>query len=83
MAKKAIGPGRPKTRIHIPTKAAEINTKEGEEKYIIIAKSDSVKAMKDVAYWERITIKYTFEEAMQDRISKYEKKNGKLLPRPK
>lgn len=75
---KANKPGRPKTRTHTPTKAAAIRTKEGEEKYIIIAKTSSIQTMKDIAYWERLTIKDTFEEAIQDRKIKYEKKNGPL-----
>jgi hypothetical protein len=36
--------------------------------------------MKDLAYWERLEV---YEEAIQDRIAKYEKKNGPLKPVPK
>jgi hypothetical protein len=46
-------------------------------KYIIIDK------MKDVAYWDRMPIKEVFEEAMVDRVKKYEKKSGTLKSRPK
>ncbi len=77
------GRGRPKTRLHNPERTAAKGTKEGEEKYIIIAKTESIEAMKDVAYWERLTIKDTFEEAMADRVKKYEKKNGPLKKRIK
>jgi len=83
MAKSSRGPGRPKTRTHTATKAAAALTKEGEEKYIIIAKTSSIQAMKDIAYWDRLTIKETFEEAIQDRKAKYEKKNGPLKAAPK
>ena len=38
--------------------------------------------MKDIAYWDRVTIKEVFEEAMVDRVKKYEKKNGLLKPIP-
>ena len=76
-------PGRPKTRTHTPTKAAAMGTKEGEEKYIVIVKTTSLEAIKNVAYWDRLTIKDTFEEAMTDRVKKYEKKNGPLKARPK
>jgi len=74
--------GRPKIRTHIPGKSSQIHTKEGEEKYIFLAKSSSIDSMKDIAYWDRLTIKETFEEAMQDRIAKFEKKNGPLKKRP-
>ena len=38
---KGIGPGRPKTRLHNPERAAEKGTKEGaEEKYLFIGKTD-------------------------------------------
>ncbi|GAC1587817.1 MAG: hypothetical protein NVS3B8_01870 [Chitinophagaceae bacterium] len=49
----------------------------------IIAKVELIQAMKDLAYWERLNIKEVYEEAIKDRIAKYEKKSGKLLPRPK
>lgn len=80
---KSIKPGRPKTRTHTPTKAAAARTKDGEEKYIFIGKSTSIEAMKDIAYWDRLTIKDVYEEAIQDRKAKYEKKNGPLKSRPK
>lgn len=81
MAKK--GPGRPKTRTHNPTKAAAKQTKAGEEKYIIIAKAEDIQAMKDLAYWNRLTIKEAYAEAIADYKAKYVKKNGPLKTRPK
>ena len=83
MAKVAKGPGRPKVRTHNPGRAAAKQTKEGEEKYIVILKTASIERMKDLAYWDRLTIKETFEQAIADRIAKYEKKNGPLKSRPK
>ena len=80
---KSAGPGRPKTRTHKPIKSSANTTKEGEERYIFIGKSASIEAMKDLSYWERLPIKDIYEQAIQDRINKYEKKNGKLQPRPK
>ena len=38
--------------------------------------------MKNVAYWERLTIKDTFGEAAIDRVKKYEKKSGPLKTIP-
>lgn len=80
---KGPGPGRPKTRLHEPDRAAAKSTREGEEKYIIIGKTDLIEKMKDVAYWDRLAIKEVFEEAMTDRVKKYEKKGVPLKSRPK
>lgn len=75
--------GRPKTRTHKPTKAAAKNTRLGEEKYIVIMKTEDVESAKDLAYWERLTIKEVFANAIADYKTKYEKKNGPLKSRPK
>jgi hypothetical protein len=83
MAKSERGPGRPKTRLHKPVKSAAQGTKEGEEKYSLIIKTELLEKMKGVAYWERLTIKDTFEEAAIDRVKKYEKKSGPLRAVPK
>lgn len=84
MAKQAKkGAGRPKVRTHEPDRAAGKRTKEGEEKYIIIAAVDDIEAMKNIAYWDRLTIKEAFAQAIADFKAKYEKKNGALKSRPK
>lgn len=80
MAKKAAG--RPKTRTHVPVKAAAKGVKEGEERYIFIGNSADIEAMKDLAYWLRISIKEAYAEAIADYKAKYEKKNGPLKKRP-
>jgi hypothetical protein len=83
MAKQAKkGAGRPKTRTHAPERAAGKQTKEGEEKYIIIASTEDIETMKALAYWNRLTIKETYAEAIADYKAKYEKKNGQLKQRP-
>jgi hypothetical protein len=82
MAKSGKGPGRPKTKLVEPVRAAAKGTKEGEERYIILAKTELVGKMKDIAYWDRMPIKEVFEEAMVDRVKKYEKKSGPLKPQP-
>lgn len=77
------GPGRPrKERSSQPTKAAAKNTKEGEEKYIIIARTGDIEAMKNIAYWDRLTIKEVYAQAIADRVAKFERKNGPLKSRP-
>lgn len=84
MAKQAKkGVGRPKVRTHTPDRAAGKQTKEGEEKYIIIASTADIETMKNIAYWDRLTIKETFAGAIADYKAKYEKKNGPLKQRPK
>jgi len=82
MAKASKGPGRPKIRLHNPERAAAKRTKEGEEKYVITLKTEMIDKMKDVAYWDRLTLKQTYSEAVEDRIKKYEKKSGNLKGRP-
>lgn len=83
MAKQAKkGAGRPKTRIHAPERTAGKQTKEGEEKYIIIAAVEDIEAMKNIAYWDRLTIKQAFAQAIADYKAKFEKKNGPLKQRP-
>lgn len=80
--KKNSRPGRPKTRTHVPVKSAAMRTKEGEEKYLFIAQTEDIEAMKNIAYWDRITIKDAFAQAIADYKAKYEKKNGVLKKRP-
>lgn len=82
MAIKNTGPGRPKTRTHTPAKAAAKRTKQGEEKYIFIAQTEDIETMKNIAYWERLTIKDAFAQAIADFKQKFEKKNGPLKKRP-
>lgn len=75
--------GRPKTKLENPARAAAALTKSGEEKYIIIAKTEDIEAMKDIAYWDRLTIKQVYAQAIADRIARFQRKNGPLKPRPK
>lgn len=77
------GAGRPKIRTHESERAAGKRTKEGEEKYIIIAAVQDIEAMKNIAYWDRLTIKQAFAQAIADYKAKFEKKNGPLRQRPK
>ncbi|HEY4063209.1 MAG TPA: hypothetical protein VGM30_14985 [Puia sp.] len=83
MEGKSKGPGRPKTRVTTTDRAAGKRTKDGEEKYIVIIKTPLIAKMKDLAYWERLTIKEVYEEAITGRIARYEKKNGPVKSRPK
>jgi hypothetical protein len=83
MAKQARkGVGRPRVRTHEADRAAAKQTKQGEEKYIIIAAVEDIEAMKNIAYWDRLTIKQAFAQAIADYKAKFEKKNGPLKQRP-
>lgn len=44
---------------------------------------DILEKVKDLAYWERNTIKDVLQSALSEHIDKYEKKNGVIKPRPK
>lgn len=47
------------------------------------AAPEQLEIIKRIAYWERLTMKEIMAEAMQDRITKYVKKNGEPKPIPK
>ncbi|HEY4965005.1 MAG TPA: hypothetical protein VII28_01335 [Puia sp.] len=81
-SEKKLGQGLPRTRLHVPERAAAKGTKEGEEKYSLIIKTELLEKMKNITYWERLTIKDTFEEAAIYRVKKYEKKSGPLKSVP-
>jgi hypothetical protein len=38
--------------------------------------------MKSIAYWDRVLIKDIMNQAMEDYVAKYEKKNGPINPTP-
>lgn len=63
-------------------RAAASRTPEGYEKYIVILSVEDIETMKNLAYWERLTIKQAFAQAIADYKAKYEKKNGRLKQRP-
>lgn len=63
-------------------RAAASRTPEGYEKYIVILSVEDIEAMKNIAYWDRLTIKDAYSQAIADYKAKYERKNGKLKPRP-
>jgi hypothetical protein len=81
--KKKNGPGRPKTNTREITKSSQEGTKEGETRATFIINETVLEKIKDLAYWERVTIKEVVNTALQEAILKYEKKNGDIKTTPK
>jgi hypothetical protein len=75
--------GRPTTNTREITKTSQEGTKEGETRATFIVTEASLEKLKAIAYWDRLTIKETAQEAIDEYIERYEKKNGVLKPIPK
>lgn len=75
--------GRPKTQNKEITKSSQEGTKERETRATFIVNEELLEKIKTIAYWDRELIKEVIEEALEDRVKKYLKKNGELKPIPK
>jgi hypothetical protein len=75
--------GRPKTSTRVITKSSQEGTKEKETRATFIVNEDLLDKLKAIAYWDRKLIKEVVDKALQDAVSKYEKKNGDIKPVPK
>lgn len=75
--------GRPKTQTKEITKSSQEGTKEGETRATFIVKEDTLEKLKAVAYWDRLLIKDVINTALDEYLSRYEKKNGETKPIPK
>lgn len=75
--------GRPKTQNKEITKTSQEGTKTNETRATFIVNEELLDKIKTIAYWERELIKEVLDEALQDRVKKYLKKNGELKPIPK
>jgi hypothetical protein len=75
--------GRPRTNFKEVTKASEEGTKAGETRATFILKQDTLDKLKAMAYWERLLIKDVVTGAIDEAITKYEKKHGEVKPIPK
>jgi len=76
-------PGRPKTSTREITKSSQEGTKENETRATFIVKEDLLEKLKAIAYWDRKLIKDVVNTALEETVTKYEKKNGKIKPTPK
>lgn len=75
--------GRPKTQDKEITKSSQEGTKVNETRATFIVNEELLEKLKSIAYWERSLIKDEINKALEDRIEKYEKKNGAVKPIPK
>ena len=75
--------GRPVTQTKEITKSSQEGTKENETRATFIVNEELLEKLKAIAYWDRKLIKEVVDIALQDAVSKYEKKNGDIKPIPK
>jgi len=64
------------------TKQSQAGLHEGITRATFIVKESDLEKFKTIAFWERRQIKDITEEAISQYIANYEKKHGKLKPRP-
>jgi hypothetical protein len=77
-------PGRPRDpNKRTPEKSSQEGTKNDETRATFIVNEETLDKLKAIAYWDRTLIKEVVNTALQDAISKYEKKNGDIKPIPK
>ena len=65
------------------TKTSQIGTKEKETRATFIVNEDLLEKMKSLAYWDRVLIKDIINQALEEHIARYEKKNGEIKAMPK
>jgi hypothetical protein len=73
--------GRPRTNFKEITKSSEEGTKEGESRATYILPKSLIEDIKNIAYWDRVTIKEAVTEALQAYRDKYIEKHGKIKSR--
>jgi len=74
--------GRPKTNFKEVNNESERGTLAGETRATFIVSKDNLTKLKQIAYWNRKQLKQVIAEAIQETITKYEKKNGPLKKIP-
>lgn len=84
MKKENLPIGRP-PRTDKDNKSApsgERGTKPGDKRKTYIVNSELADKIDAIAYWDRTTVKEVVNEAFTDKVTMYEKKNGKIkLPK--
>lgn len=65
------------------TKTSQIGTKEKETRATFIVNEDLLEKLKALAYWDRVLIKDIVNDALENHITRYEKKNGEIKVIPK
>jgi len=74
--------GRPVTQTKEITKSSQEGTKENETRATFIINEELLEKLKAIAYWDRSLIKDVVNNALQEAVVKYEKKNGAINPIP-
>ena len=82
-AEQAAEPKEPKAAKKEITKTSQIGTKEKETRATFIVNEDLLEKMKSLAYWDRMLIKDIVNNAFEEHIARYEKKNGEIKEMPK
>jgi hypothetical protein len=80
---RAAEPKVPKTAKREITKTSQIGTKEKETRATFIVQEDLLEKMKALAYWDRVLIKDIINQALDEHITRHEKKNGLIKEMPK
>ncbi len=75
--------GRPITQFKEITKSSQEGTKVNETRATFIVNEDLLEKLKALAYWDRVLIKDVINTALEEMVTKYEKKNGDIKPIPK
>jgi predicted nucleic acid-binding protein len=73
---------RPKTAAKEITKTSQEGTKESETRATFIVNEEQLEKLKSIAYWDRLLIKDVVAQALEDYLTRYEKKNGAIKPAP-
>ncbi|SOE22564.1 hypothetical protein SAMN06298216_2987 [Spirosomataceae bacterium TFI 002] len=74
--------GRPRTTNRVITKSSQEDTKEKETRATFLVNEELLDKLKAIAYWDRLLIKDVVDRALQDVVTKYERKNGNIKPIP-
>ncbi len=74
---------RPVTQTKEITKTSQEGTKENETRATFIVNEELLEKLKAIAYWDRVLIKEVINTALEEAISKHEKKHGSIKPIPK
>ena len=82
-AEAAPAVAEPKAAKKEITKTSQIGTKEKETRATFIVNEDLLEKMKSLAYWDRVLIKDIINQALEEHIARYEKKNGEIKAMPK
>lgn len=75
--------GRPRTNFKDVSKSSQEGTLKGETRATFILRENLLDKVKAVAYWDRLKIKEVVNTALEEYLSRYEKKNGVVKPMPK